>query len=1812
MSFLGGGANLGTAYGAIVIGTDSALRNINILGGALRASAANAMGSGRDFFTAGLLMSTAGAGMQLAFRDVVDVGMQFDKQMSAVVATLGKEAIPLMEELRQKAKDIGRDTVFSANEAGQAMEELAKAGVPAEGILNGVADATVNLAAATDTDLPTAAAAMANAMNAFELGPEDAAHAADILTAALNESSSNIHDITAGMRTLGPVAHNMGIDFDDASAAIASFTNFGLRGADAGVSLARGITMASKPTDEARLKMDELGITVFDTQGKFIGFGPLFDMLHDKMGNMSDESREAALSMIFGAEAADVMSIAVAQGADEYERILAEEQKVGTASEEAGIRMDNLAGDVEKLHGSLETARIEGFERINPVMRKTVQALDFLVDAFSRAPDPIMDVVVAVLSLGGALLSAAGANLLFGNRIKAGIAALRAYQFAFLGLRGSVLGFAALAAIFGLAWSTNLFGVRDKITGFRDDIVDAFDQIVAAWEPVSRILDYIFNTGVKNEKGNDFLSKSGLDLFLDDLVGAGVSVKHAQEIVQFFKDIHRPLRITERLFRNARLGIGDFFDIISGGDSSMFKFRQRMRQVFGKEAGDEIAGATFKMRQSIRKLKGELKKQFGFDVGQFFTLEGALDFVSKGFNRLVDVIQDRFLPWIGPKIAKGIEIAAQGLSFVAGHLDTVKSAFETVVGVGQRLLGAVFTPLALLLQGQLGEAFDSVVTSLGTLVDTAAGFAVTVGVQILDWVIGLGEQVPELKDAISDKIDEWWPEVKGEAKKLYGYAVELWGWLVTQGETLVNAVIKKIDEWWPVVASQGKRLVGYAVQLWDWLVTQGETLANAVISKINQWWPVVAAQRQRLAGYAVELWDWLVTQGSTLANAVVEKVNEWWGQTANQRKQLTGYAVELYGWVATQGETLANAIATRVNEWWGGIVGQVQNLSGYAVQLYGWAVTQGETLANAIALKIDEWWPPIAEGAKELAGYTIKLGGWVLQELVDGQLGTDAHDWIDEKLNAAGIKINLTDWHLTVKSPGTPNIDIDIGSMQQDLDNAMETALVAPEGTTDAARKSGEKMGERAVNALIDGIVSVFGGGGGGEGGGGGGGILGKFDFPTKGEARFLTLPAFIFGFITEGFQTAFSRVGEMLGELTPDDVEAWLAEPDLIGRIVDKWFNTLFVDPLKNYVVDPSNNFLDAVSTKMQEALFGKEEKLNVSPTGGSDPTQVVGGLGNLLDGIFNAIPGKISEFFTPGANPFDGIGEGVYGWITDALSKVESKLDSISGWARKLLSGDWAGAIKDFFKEHGGDTGDTGDDATQTDDTAHQDIDEEAQDIIEEEGNKKRALPMKFKVLPEVANKTDISGLLSQAINEAVSGGVSAAERAGRGTSPSERAGQSDANTVKVAINVAVEIGNEDEIQGQIAALISGVTSGIGGGAPHRNPDGSTSGGGDASIQFTATFDADTTGVARGLAIAMQAGQSWDSQVFTATFNVDTSGISLGSGVNAALGGAGTGLEQLVQQGPDLQRLAQPIQGIGQAAVGMAQDFSTSMPVVDSALNATANTIGVGFVGAVGQGVAATQQAGAGMTQAFNGIGISAAQSAQVAGTGFATGIGAGMVQAQGQAQSGAENIGAAFTTLAVIAGIQGFAGGNQFAAGIGAGMGIAAGMAASGVATIQGIMAGISAGAFSAGQAAGAALGDGLVSGISSRTGAVSAAASALSAAASSAIQQANAIKSPSKLYAYFGQMMGQGLADGMMAMVTPIEQSADALSNAAMPEVDQNLLHSLSEPNIATGPNVTVYQTNVHGGINVDQAQDLVRWGRFTSNLSSSHATTMAGT
>lgn len=203
-------------------------------------------------------------GLGLAVKTAAD----FEKGLSGIKAVSGATT-EQMDGIRKMALRLGADTSFSASEASTAMEELVKAGVPIESVMNGAADAAVALAEAGGVDLPQAATIAANAMNQFGLSAEQLPGIVDQIAGAANVSAIDVSDLGMSMSQVGAVANLAGLSFEDTALAITAMGNAGIKGSDAGTSL-KSMLMNLQPTTEKQVGlMQELGIVTEDGANQF-------------------------------------------------------------------------------------------------------------------------------------------------------------------------------------------------------------------------------------------------------------------------------------------------------------------------------------------------------------------------------------------------------------------------------------------------------------------------------------------------------------------------------------------------------------------------------------------------------------------------------------------------------------------------------------------------------------------------------------------------------------------------------------------------------------------------------------------------------------------------------------------------------------------------------------------------------------------------------------------------------------------------------------------------------------------------------------------------------------------------------------------------------------------------------------------------------------------------------------------------------------------------------------------------------------------------------------------------------------------------------------------------------------------------------------------------------------------------------------------------------------------------------------------------------------------------------------------------------
>jgi TP901 family phage tail tape measure protein len=334
-------------------------------------SAANQLSS--DIQAIQVTAATVGGAVAAIMGVAVTQAAQFEKKLSDIKSVSGANASE-MEELAELAKKAGESTAFSASEAAAGIEELIKAGLSVEQVLNGGLTGALDLAAAGELALADAAAIASTALNSFRDDGLSVSDAANVLAGAANASATDVSELKFGLSAVASVASSAGMNFKDTATSLALFAQNGLLGSDAGTSLKSVLMNLSPSTKEATAVFKDLGIITkdnnnlfYDSEGRLKSLGEVTNVLRTAFEKLNPKEQGEALKTMFGSDGIRAGSILLKEGADGVERMADAMSKI-TAAETAATKLDNLLGVVDELKGSLETLGIELGEDFLPLL----------------------------------------------------------------------------------------------------------------------------------------------------------------------------------------------------------------------------------------------------------------------------------------------------------------------------------------------------------------------------------------------------------------------------------------------------------------------------------------------------------------------------------------------------------------------------------------------------------------------------------------------------------------------------------------------------------------------------------------------------------------------------------------------------------------------------------------------------------------------------------------------------------------------------------------------------------------------------------------------------------------------------------------------------------------------------------------------------------------------------------------------------------------------------------------------------------------------------------------------------------------------------------------------------------------------------------------------------------------------------------------------------------------------------------------------------------------------------------------------------
>ena len=374
--------------------------------------------SGEKITKFGQGMSTVGGNLMkfsaplVAFAGyAAKVTMDFEQGMAKVQSISGATGAEL-EKLKDKAKEMGRITKFSATESAEALSYMAMAGWKTGDMIDGL-EGIMNLAAASGEQLALVSDIVTDALTAFGMSAKDSGKFADILASASSNANTNVAMMGETFKYVAPVAGAMKYTAEDTAIAIGLMANSGIKASQAGTSLRQvlmglqgGVEVATKSTKRWRIEVENQDGTMRDFRSVLVDLREAFADMTDAQKAQNAESIAGKVGM------SGLLAIVNASATDFNKLANAVDNSTGSAKNMADIMNKTAHGQITLLKSQLEALGIQVGEKLLPHINAFIEKLSKLIEWFGNLDEGTQQAIVKfgllTFAIGGALKSIGG------------------------------------------------------------------------------------------------------------------------------------------------------------------------------------------------------------------------------------------------------------------------------------------------------------------------------------------------------------------------------------------------------------------------------------------------------------------------------------------------------------------------------------------------------------------------------------------------------------------------------------------------------------------------------------------------------------------------------------------------------------------------------------------------------------------------------------------------------------------------------------------------------------------------------------------------------------------------------------------------------------------------------------------------------------------------------------------------------------------------------------------------------------------------------------------------------------------------------------------------------------------------------------------------------------------------------------------------------------------------------------------------------------------------------------------------------------
>jgi TP901 family phage tail tape measure protein len=318
----------------------------------------------------------------------------FDAALNKSISIMGNVSDTLRTEMSDAAREVAKATTFSAEEAAEAYFFLASAGLDAEASIAAMPQ-VAKFAQAGMFDMATATDLATDAQSALGLTSDDAAEnlknltrVTDVFVKANTLANTSVEQLALAFTSkAGNALKTVGKSVEEGAAALAVFADQGIKGERAGTLLTNTIFGLTDSLEKNGAQYKELGIELFDNEGKMLSFAGIAEQFTGVLGTMSTEQKLTTLSQLgFNKQAREGILALVGNEAAlaEYETKLKEAG--GTVDEVSGKQLETFNAQMELMKSRLMDVAIQIgselapklltlFDRIAPIIDKAAPVM---------------------------------------------------------------------------------------------------------------------------------------------------------------------------------------------------------------------------------------------------------------------------------------------------------------------------------------------------------------------------------------------------------------------------------------------------------------------------------------------------------------------------------------------------------------------------------------------------------------------------------------------------------------------------------------------------------------------------------------------------------------------------------------------------------------------------------------------------------------------------------------------------------------------------------------------------------------------------------------------------------------------------------------------------------------------------------------------------------------------------------------------------------------------------------------------------------------------------------------------------------------------------------------------------------------------------------------------------------------------------------------------------------------------------------------------------------------------------------------------